>query len=136
MAVPITVGEQLLGVLDIQHNVLSGLSERDVSTIETISAQVATALQNARSYERARNQAAQEALINEISQKIQSATDVDVALQIAVRELGRALGKSQTRVTLYPAQKAKTKELNPANGKGSFAQSPDAKLARHKSGSE
>ncbi|MCA9983478.1 MAG: GAF domain-containing protein [Anaerolineales bacterium] len=104
MAVPITVGEQLMGVIDIQHDLVNGLTNQDVSTVESIAAQVATALQNARSYERARSQAAQEALINEIGQKIQSTTDVDRAMQVAIRELGRALGKVPTRVTLYPRQ--------------------------------
>ena len=130
IAVPITVGEQLLGVLDIQQSIVGSLGEEDISTLETISAQVATALQNARSYERARNQAAQEILINEISQKIQSATDVDVAMQIAVRELGRALGKAQTRVTLYPGQKVQTKELQAFDTNGSNSLPPDARAAQ------
>ena len=131
LAVPITVGEQLLGVLDVQQNTVGGLNDEDISTLETISAQVATALQNARSYERARNQASQEILINEISQKIQSATDVDVAMQIAVRELGRALGKAQTRATLYPSQKMQTKELNPLNTNGKNGLPPDARVSQN-----
>lgn len=43
----------------------------------------------------------QEAL-NTITQKIQSATSVEAALQIAARELGHALGKKPTLVSLEP----------------------------------
>lgn len=91
LAVPLVIGEDVLGVLDVQSERQNAFSEEDINIQVTLAAQVATALQNARNYERARRQAEREALLNAISQKIQSATSVEAVLQIAARELGHAL---------------------------------------------
>jgi hypothetical protein len=47
--------------------------------------------------------AKQQVAINLITQRIQSADTVEDALQVAARELGRALGHKQTVVALDPA---------------------------------
>ena len=100
MAVPLMVGERVLGVMDIQSAELNRFTEEDVSIQTVLASQVAVALQNARTYAQTQRQAEYEALINSISQKIQSTTSVENALQVAVRELGRALGAARTSVQL------------------------------------
>jgi PAS domain S-box-containing protein len=47
--------------------------------------------------------ARQQEAINTITQRIQAATTVEEAMQVAARELGHALGKRQTAVTLEPS---------------------------------
>jgi signal transduction histidine kinase/HAMP domain-containing protein len=50
MAVPMIVGNKLLGVFDVQSDRLAGFSKEDASIYTTLAAQVAVALQNARLY--------------------------------------------------------------------------------------
>jgi GAF domain-containing protein/ABC-type uncharacterized transport system substrate-binding protein len=100
IAAPISIGSQVLGVLDVQHNVVDGLDQEDANLLQSISNQVAIALQNARAYTETQQQVQQEALISSISQKIQSATTFESVLQVAARELGRALGTKEARVIL------------------------------------
>ena len=54
IAVPIMLGETVLGVLDVQHNVVNGLTNDDAALIQTIADQVAVGLENARSFTRMR----------------------------------------------------------------------------------
>jgi GAF domain-containing protein len=61
---------------------------------------VAVALRNASLYEEAQERAKREALMNEINQKIANTKDVQEAMQVAVREIGRATGASFTSVRL------------------------------------
>lgn len=96
IAVPIMSGEKTWGVLDVQQNITNGLSQADVDLLESIANQVAVALRNADLYEGVQQQATREAMLNEINQKILKTTDVDEAMQVAVREIGRALNASQT----------------------------------------
>jgi len=96
LAVPLLVGDELLGVLDVQSEYLNAFTEEDANIQLTLAAQVAIALQNAHSFAQAQKQAEREAMLNSISQKIQSATSVEAVLQIAARELGHALGAPMT----------------------------------------
>ncbi|HBX70788.1 MAG TPA: hypothetical protein DEH25_15765 [Chloroflexi bacterium] len=100
VAIPITMGEDVLGVLDVQHNVAGGLSQQDADLIQSIANQVGIAVRNAQAYERTQRQAVREARITGISQRIQSAATIDDVIKVAVQELGQALGTQRASVEL------------------------------------
>lgn len=104
IAAPISVGEQVLGVLDVQHNIVHGLTQEDADLIEAISNQVAVALRNARAYSEIQARAEREALLASISQKIQSANTIERALQVTLSELSQAVGAQDAHIALRASQ--------------------------------
>jgi putative methionine-R-sulfoxide reductase with GAF domain len=94
IAVPIHIGPQVLGVLDIQHHTVGGLDQDDADLLQSIADQVAIALQNARSYEQTRQRGERERIVHAIGQHIQQAITVESALQTAARDLEAALKAS------------------------------------------
>lgn len=103
LAVPMIVGDQLIGVLDVQAEQINAFTDADANIQTTLASQIAVAVQNARSLEAAQAQAERESALNLIGQRIQGTTTVDAALQIAVRELGHALGMKPAMVTIAAA---------------------------------
>lgn len=108
LAVPITYGDEVLGVLDVQDDTIDGLGPSDSQLLETIAGQLAVALRNARLLSQIQQEAEQEALINTINRKIAQTTDIDAAMRVAATELSRALDGRETAVRL---------EINGANGR-------------------
>jgi putative methionine-R-sulfoxide reductase with GAF domain len=103
-AIPIILGEQVLGVLDVQHNVVGGLDTESVAMLQSVANQVAVALQNARLYEQTQKRANNEAVLNQINQQILGASDVERIIQVVAQELGQSLKAKSTTVQLSVRQ--------------------------------
>jgi PAS domain S-box-containing protein len=117
LGVPIIFGDQVIGVIAVQSittPLLFGEDEKDLLT--AVASQAAIAIENARTFIQIQNQAEYESMINSISQQIQSTTTVENALQVTIRELGRALGAKRTSIQLNLADE-KNKVIEPSNGK-------------------
>lgn len=100
IATPIMLGDEVLGVLDVQQDVRGGLTRADAELLQSIANQVAIALRNAELYEYAQQAAEREAVVNVINQRIQQAASLDGVLQTAAEEIGRALGARETTIQL------------------------------------
>ena len=97
IAVPIATGDKVLGVLDVQHNVVAGFNNESADLIQSIAHQVAIAIQNARTFEQLQQQeksllnaleesgeqARRLALLSEMGALLNAAKDLDEVYEIA-----------------------------------------------------
>ena len=100
LAVPMIMGGKVIGVFDVQSDVIGRFTDTDINIQTTMATQLATAIQNVRSFEKAHSQAQFESLVNTIGQKIQKTATVEDTLQTAIRELGLALGATRVRASV------------------------------------
>ncbi len=96
--IPIQLRGQTIGSINVRFRDES-THERTTEIIGQIVDRLATALDNARLAEEARQRAERERAITDISTKISTFSDIDAIMRLAVEELGRQLGSS-TEVTL------------------------------------
>ena len=96
ISVPIIFGDQVLGALDVQQNIVNGLGQQDAGLLLSVTNQVAIALRNAVEFVRSQQQAQREANIRAVIDKIQGTQTVESALQVAIRELGRMVNADRT----------------------------------------
>jgi GAF domain-containing protein len=97
---PLRVGGSWVGLLMVSWAAPQKFSEADAQLFRAIAAQTAVVINNRLLFEQTQKRAEREALINTITQKIQSAVTVDSALQTALRELGTALKAQRASVAL------------------------------------
>ena len=96
---PLIVGENLIGVFDIQSDQVNHFTEEDINIQTTLASQIAVALQNAHSYEEAQHRAQREQALSEITAAVRASTNPQTILKTAVRELGNTFGR-QTSIHL------------------------------------
>lgn len=103
LAVPMIVGGNVIGVFDIQSEQVGRFTESDVNIQTTMAAQLATSIQNVRSFEKSKKQAELETMVNSIGRRIRRTTTIEDTLQTAIRELGTAIGASRVKASLRSA---------------------------------
>jgi len=101
--VPLALRDQIIGQISMASTEEWTPEQRNL--IETIAAQAALALENARLVEESQTIASQERITNEIIAKIWSSSNTDGILQTAVRELGRALEAAEVEIEVTTSDK-------------------------------
>ncbi len=91
LSVPIRVGEEIVGVLDIQSPQIDDFDENDVIVMETLAGQIAIAIKNSRLYAQTQRRANELAFLNSASQMMVSSLDLDEVLQTTVRQATEVL---------------------------------------------
>jgi PAS domain S-box-containing protein len=93
LAVPMIVGKQLIGVLDVQAAETNRFTQEDAYIQTTLAAQVAISLENARLLEQAQTRAQREQILREVTAQIRGSVDVNAIMRTAAREIGRVLDR-------------------------------------------
>ncbi len=98
VAVPIALGDQVLGVLDVQHNVANSLKPENASLLRSVADQVAVALQNANLFEQAQQagyllaeRVKELDCLNDIGREAEEASSVSEFLQWVTQRVPAAM---------------------------------------------
>ncbi|MFW5691728.1 MAG: GAF domain-containing protein [Chloroflexota bacterium] len=100
MAIPMIVGDEVIGVLDVQADVIDRFNENDIRVKSTLASQVAIAVQNARSFTNAVEQRQRSQLLAEINSALAKAADEKDILNAL---LGVATAENVSLMTLLYA---------------------------------
>lgn len=100
LMVPMIARGRVLGMVSMGSSQSYAYSEGDVTLFGQMVNQFANALENQDAYGRAQRSARNEALINDISTRLQRQFDVQSMLSITAQELGQALGARRARIRL------------------------------------
>ena len=100
LAVPLKIGGETIGVLDLQCVKTHGFDEMDVATAQTLAEQVAVALHNAQLYEEARRRAEELAALNAVAARLGQSLELEEVLDVAMEEVTRVLGVEASAVSL------------------------------------
>jgi GAF domain-containing protein len=98
LQIPLALREQVIGQISLTGDAEWSTEQRNL--VETVAAQAALALENARLVEQSQAAALYEHQLAEITGKIWTATTVEGILQTAIKELGQALDATDARVEL------------------------------------
>lgn len=113
LAVPLEVRGNVLGAIEVELPQETS-AEDALEIVQAVSDRLALTLDNARLFEETQALAQQEQLVNRIGGRLQSVTQVDEILRVALGELSMALGAEQAAVRL----RALDDTAAPATGNG------------------
>jgi diguanylate cyclase (GGDEF)-like protein len=126
LAVPLSYGSRVIGVIVISKLGSDQFDEDDVRLLEVLAGQAAVALENARLYESQRREAAHLKELLEFSRELSAAAGLPDVLQRIVELTAAILGSPRTTVWL---QNTDTQRLEPAATFGFEGRQRDALLS-------
>ncbi len=104
LAVPITRGGHILGVLDVQDAHPGAYDEDDISILETLASQIVVALDNARLFEQTQQRVSELMALRQVSLRLISTVDLSEVLETIAESALRLIGASDVHIYLYDDQ--------------------------------
>lgn len=101
MAVPLTIGDALIGVLDVQSDKVGTFSENDLFVFLTLADQIAVAIQSANAYTEQQQEAWTLAALLQTAENISRASDLNDLLATIVRLPPLLVGCERCAVFLF-----------------------------------
>ncbi len=117
LAIPLKVGERLLGVMNIDSDQLNAFNESDVATLTTVADQLAVGLEKARLFVETRRRAEQLEALRRLSQDLTTLRDLDTLLRQIGQRAVQLLHGDGVGIYLYRAER-QLLELVVSLGKG------------------
>ncbi len=103
LSIPLKVGAQVLGALDVQSREAEAYGEQEVTILKLLADQIAVAVMNANLYSRSMENLEQHRQLHEITTKAASATTSEEVLEAAAEGLRGALNGAAVSVYLTAA---------------------------------
>lgn len=100
LALPLLMGDSLLGVLDIQCERLEVLSAKNIPVMELLASQVAIALQNASLYQSEARRRSQAEILYDVAHAISRTLDFSEVLNLILQELVKIVPYDRAAVLL------------------------------------
>jgi PAS domain S-box-containing protein len=98
IAVPMLVGEQVVGVLDVQSTEVNAFGEDDLRMLSSVAAQAAVAIERARFFQEARRRSRQQAILFQASAAVLSTLHVGEVLYEVAKQMTLAIDATSARV--------------------------------------
>jgi len=124
LVVPIDGGHQVIGVLDVKSDQLDAFDEMDVLTVETLSTQVAAAIENARLYEETAQRAAELSVLYDVITAAMTPVDLDEVLQRATSALKNALRPEPDAVAILLVEPGEPEDELVVRASSGFLEGP------------
>jgi GAF domain-containing protein len=106
-AIPLKIGERILGVLDVQSTIPYSFSSNDINTFQTLADQLAIAVNNTELFAEIQEHLSQHRLLHHITTSAASGTTLEEALNSAVKGLQVTLGGDRVSILLADEERKK-----------------------------
>ncbi len=100
MAVPLIFRNDVLGVLNVESELIGAYNDSDEEMLGTMAGSLAAVIANARLVEQIRKQVERERMLHEVSNKIMRSTDIQTILTTTTRELSRITGAKRAQIEI------------------------------------
>ena len=110
LAIPLVYRNELLGVLNVESELVDAYTENDEEMLGTLGGSLAAIIANARLLEQIRVQAERDRLVYEVTTKIRRSTDIQSIMAATANELTRITGARYTKVQIKPVNDKKQED--------------------------
>jgi GAF domain-containing protein/HAMP domain-containing protein len=110
LAIPLVYRNEILGVLNVESELIDAYTENDEEMLGTLGGSLAAIIANARLVEQIRIQAERDRLIYEVTSKIRRSTDIQSIMIATANELTRLTGARYAKIQIKPESNNKKQE--------------------------
>ncbi|MCB9079919.1 MAG: GAF domain-containing protein [Anaerolineaceae bacterium] len=115
--VPIMLGDEVIGVINVEHSEFDAFDERDQQALQTLADQAAVAIRNARLFEEVQRKAQLLSMAAQVARRTTSILDIDKLLTETGRLITDSFGFYHTGVFLFDSKREnlELQAIYPAN---------------------